>query len=314
MKKSLITGITTIMLALSLPSGQQPSAAVFSDGSLMRQKAINKAKTEYEVTYMSDGLKVKGFLYLPTKKYAGKSTTAKNVRKSPAIIFAHGGVGGVPSPLKRRARELAARGYVVFAPSYRGEDGSDGEIEVAAGEVNDVLNAAKYVRALPVTDPRRVALIGASHGGIITLLAIQRDDSFRAAVCAYGVTDTFTWYQYLIDSGHDVTDPLSRKVYGDGPSDKPAAFRNRAPALDAGLVRTPLLLIYGEKDITVPPSQGREMSNALKSAARPHEFFIVPSVGHGFLFFLDPSKHTAEEMKNASDAWRKVVSFVDAHI
>jgi dipeptidyl aminopeptidase/acylaminoacyl peptidase len=266
----------------------------------------NAKFNQYSIVYGSGGLKVTGKLIVP--EGAGKGT-----KKYPAVVFNHGGVDGIPGPLVTRSRQLAEAGYVVLAPSYRGEGGSEGEVEVAAGEVDDALNAVVVLRGLRYVDTKRIAMVGASHGGIITLLAVERDRSLAAAVCAYGVTNTFTWYKYLVDNGFDVSDPLSIKVYGKGPEDKPAAFRRRAPALDAALIKTPLLLLYGEKDTTVPPSQGNELAAALDADNISYSFHVIPEVGHGFLFFMDPARRSETEIRHSSEAWNFLLEFLAAH-
>jgi len=280
------------------------------DGTIVSIQIEDKNSdfTEWGITYISTGLKVKGLLYEPAEE------SKPGGRRRAGVVFNHGGVDGIPGPVKDRCRELARLGYVVLAPSYRGEDGSEGEIEVAAGEVDDALNAVRILRGMPGVDATRIAMIGASHGGIITLLAIQRDPSISAAVCAYGVTNTFTWYKYLVDNGFDVSDPLSVKVYGKGPKDKPVAFRKRAPALDAQLIKTPLLLLYGEKDTIVPPSQGRELAAALDKARTPCSLHVIPDVGHGLLFFKDPARRSDLEIKRTAEAWKLVLDFLGRHL
>ncbi|MFA6451400.1 MAG: alpha/beta fold hydrolase [bacterium] len=289
---------------------QTQAALPSRDGTVLSRKTIesNNKWSVFSVVYLSDGLKVRGKLIVP------KSKTAKKNKSLPAVVFNHGGVDGIPAPLLKRGKQLAGDGYVVFAPSYRGEDGSEGAIEVAAGEVNDALNAVKVLRTMPEVDPKRIAMLGASHGGIITLLSIERDPSLAAAVCAYGVTNTFTWYKYLVDSGFDVHDDLSQRVYGNGPEDKPEAFRSRAPALDAHLISAPLLLLYGEKDATVPPSQGKELAAALDRHGIPYELRIIPDAGHGFLFFMDPVKRSALEIRRSNEAWSAVAGFLNKHL
>jgi len=152
------------------------------------------------------------------------------------------------------------------------------------------------------------------NGGIVTLLAIERDPDIAAAVCAYGVTNTFSWYKYLVDNGFDVSDPLSLKVYGKGPDDKPAAFRKRAPALDAHLIETPLMLIYGENDNIVPVTQAKEMAAALDRENRNYELHIIPGMGHGLLFFTDPERRSELEIQRSTEAWNSVVEFLDRHL
>lgn len=277
------------------------------DGTLAAKPAVAEKNADvvvYDIVYWSGGLKVKGKLFESVKK---------SKKKLPGVVFNHGGVGGVPNPTVARCKELAKHGYVAIAPSYRGEDGSEGEIEVAAGEVDDVINAVSVLRAWPGVDAGRIGMAGTSHGGIITLLAIERMD-LRAAVCAYGVTNTTTWYKYLVDNGFDVGDPLSVKVYGKGPSDKPDAFSSRSPVLHVDRIKTPLLLMYGELDKTVPVSQGVEMADAMKAARKKYEMEIVKGGEHGFLFTNNPNKHTKEQIARADKAWGRLVGFLDKYL
>lgn len=284
-----------------------------ANGTILYKILDGKANgiTIYTVTYYSDGLKVKGKLFVPAA-----AEKKKKKMKLPAVVFNHGGVDGIPKPLIMRSRELSAKGYVVFAPSYRGEDNSGGRVEVAAGEVNDVLAAVTLLRRLPYVNPKRIGMIGASHGGIITLLAIERDHSLQAAVSAYGVTNTYSWYQYLVDNGFDVTDPLSTQTYGKGPKDKPEAFNKRSPALHANLIKTPLLLLYGADDKTVPPTQAEELAAALDAAGKSkfYSLHILPDVGHGLLFFTDPKRRSATEIRQSSTAWKLLTDFLAAHL
>ncbi|HOC92192.1 MAG TPA: prolyl oligopeptidase family serine peptidase [bacterium] len=277
------------------------------NGEILEIKPLgNGAESEVEshdIAYCSDGLKVKGKLFAPISTKHGASPL-------PAVVFNHGGVSGIPSAFVTRSKQLAKEGYVVFAPSYRGEDGSEGEIEVAAGEVDDALAAVKLLRGLSYVDSTRIGMAGTSHGGIITLLAAQRDNSIAAAVCAYGVTDTYTWYKYLVDNGFDVSDELSIKVYGSGPEDKPEAFRRRAPALDSHLFSAPILLLYGEKDSIVPISQGKELAAALDNKGKEYEFHIIPDAEHGFLFFMDPNRRSAKEISLSARAWDIMLDFL----
>ncbi|HPI77808.1 MAG TPA: prolyl oligopeptidase family serine peptidase [bacterium] len=278
------------------------------NGEILEIKPLgNGAESEIEshdIVYCSDGLKVKGKMF-------GPMTAKQGAAPLPAVVFNHGGVSGIPSAFVTRSKQLAKEGYVVFAPSYRGEDGSEGEVEVAAGEVDDALAAVKLLRGLSYVDSTRIGMAGTSHGGIITLLAAQRDNSIVAAVCAYGVTDTYTWYKYLVDNGFDVSDELSIKVYGSGPEDKPEAFRHRAPALDAHLFSAPILLLYGEKDSIVPISQGKELAAALDNKDKEYEIHIIPDAEHGFLFFMDPNRRSAKEISLSARAWDIMLDFLN---
>ena len=105
--------------------------ALFS-GSLAQPKPT---VYEQQITYLSGALRIKARVFWP----AGKGPF-------PGIVFGHGGVDGLSDSSIRRCRELSNAGFAVFAPSYRGEDGGQGIIEVAKGEVNDVLNGLEVFK------------------------------------------------------------------------------------------------------------------------------------------------------------------------
>jgi len=164
-----------------------------------------------EVSYPSGELTVRGFLFVPPGEGAG-----------PAVVFNHGGVSGVSEDMKRRSRDLARLGYVVLAPTYRGEGGSDGVVEVAAGEVDDVLAGAQILARHPRVDPRRIAIAGSSHGALISVLAVAREPKrFGCVAAACGVMDVVSWYHYLVENDFDVSDSLSVAVYVSGPEYNP---------------------------------------------------------------------------------------------
>jgi dipeptidyl aminopeptidase/acylaminoacyl peptidase len=260
---------------------------------------------QIEVSYPSDDLIVRGFLFLPPEP-----------GPLPGIVFNHGGVSGVSEDVKERSRDLAGLGYAVMAPAYRGEGGSEGRVEVAAGEVNDVLAAARLLARHPRVDGWRLAVAGSSHGALISVLAAAREPRlFRCVVEACGVMDVVRWYRYLVENGFDVSDSLSVAVYGRGPEDRPEAFRIRRAVLVAGRIVAPVLIQHGGRDRTVPPEQGRLLEEALLNAGHLHvERREYPELGHAFWFWTDLRYHTEEEVAQAKVAWRDFTQFLQGHL
>jgi dipeptidyl aminopeptidase/acylaminoacyl peptidase len=262
---------------------------------------ITDSITEMEVTYPSDSLTVRGFLFLPpgTERY-------------PGVLFNHGGVSGVSPDVRQRGRDLARLGFVTFAPAYRGEGGSEGRVEVAAGEVDDVLAAARILARHPRVDGSRLAVTGSSHGALVSVLAAAREpDLFRCVVEACGVMDVVSWYHYLVANAFDVSDSLSVAVYGRGPEDKPEAFERRQAVRVADRLTMPLLIQHGETDRTVPPEQGRLLEEAMQAAGRTQVTRLTyPLLGHAFWFWSDPRYHSGEELAEAERAWSDYVEYL----
>jgi dipeptidyl aminopeptidase/acylaminoacyl peptidase len=262
---------------------------------------ITDGITEIEVSYPSGDLAVRGFLFLPP----GTGT-------HPGVLFNHGGVSGVSGDVRQRGRELARLGFVTVAPAYRGEGGSEGRVEVAAGEVDDVLAAARLLARHPRVDGTRLAVTGSSHGALVSVLAAAREpDLFRCVVEACGVMNVVSWYHYLVANDFDVSDSLSVAVYGRGPEDKPEAFRARQAVRVADRITVPVLIQQGAKDRTVPPEQAREFERALADAGNTRVTRLeYPLLGHAFWFWSDPRYHSGEELAEAERAWSDYVEYL----
>lgn len=254
-----------------------------------------------EWTYLSDGLRVNGELYLPPGK-----------KKLPLVIFNHDGIDGVSKEHRYSSVRLAKAGFVVFSPSYRGEDGSQGVVEIAKGEVNDVLNVVPLLKAHPRVDGERIALAGASHGALISVLAAAKNPEFRAVVSAYGVMDIYRWYAYLKRTGRLGKDPITIRTYGLGPKKRPRSFQIRNALSVVPKLECPVLLLQGSQDKIVPEEQAHFMEEAMKKLNKPVQKKIYPDALHGFLVYapyLDDASRA--EKAQTSSAWKTMIEFLD---
>ncbi len=261
------------------------------------------ALEEQSVTYMSDGLKVKAKLFWPEGK-----------GPFPGVIYNHDGVKGLSTSTMARCQELAQKGYAVIAPTYRGEDGSEGTVEVAKGEVNDVLNALNLFGKLPRVDPKRIAFVGTSHGALVSLLAATKTDKVKALVFGYGVVDIYRWFDYLKESKQLGEDALTQQVYGKGPEDKPENFRIRHALTVLPNLRIPVLILQGDKDKIVPLEQGQILQTKLTELRKSSVLRTYPNSGHGFLIYQEREikRHGADsvEYKESRAAWSEMMAFL----
>ena len=140
-----------------------------------------------EMFYPSGSLRIQAYLYRP-----------QGDGPFPVVIYNHGTRDGRERdsvPFQYVGRMLTRAGYVVLVPERRGYGKSDGEIwwREAGGvnssvvarlqaETDDVLAAIPYLQALPFADTKRMAVMGWSFGGIVTMFAASRSSAFRAAV------------------------------------------------------------------------------------------------------------------------------------
>ena len=237
----------------------------------------------------------------------------------PLILFNHGGVDGVSLNNERRMLELCRLGYAVVASSYRGEDGSDGEIEVALGEVDDVLALLAHLQNRALIDSNRVALIGFSHGALISLQAAKRQVSakapaFRALVFAYGVADISAWYRYLQKTKQLGKDALTQRIYGKGPELSPDNFTSRLGIL--GLEKLPsdlpILIVQGQRDVIVPASQADILYEALKNLDIRVAIHRSKHGQHGYLIRREAL--VGAEKLDSERAWQAIYAFLEARL
>ncbi|HEY4001786.1 MAG TPA: prolyl oligopeptidase family serine peptidase [Candidatus Xenobia bacterium] len=252
-----------------------------------------------QVFYPSDGLRIEARLFRPpgAGPHAG-------------IVYAHDGVHGLSRQSMERCAELAEHGYVVLAPSYRGEDGSQGVVEVAYGEIDDVLAAATDLARTDGVDADRLAAIGTSHGALIVVMAAERSPVFKAVVEGYGVMDIYRWWSWLKARGYSTDDALSRRVYGRGPSDRPAAFAERDALKHLDRLQAPVLIVQGGADQTVPPSQADRLAQALRAAGKPFEQLRYPTEEHGFLIYPGD----AASNRRRAEAWDRIRTFLEERL
>lgn len=182
------------------------------------------------VSYPSEGLAVSGIVCRP-----------KALGPHPLVMANHGGWGGLGGELTPTSGcvSLARAGYVVIEPSYRGEDGSGGTIELCLGEATDIRTMLAIALTDPEVDQNRVSVLGGSHGGCSTLRALI-DGAARARVVAVaGPTDWAATYQALIDSidagasgdrllGFQVITSDTRKYLGGTPAQVPVVYAARS--------------------------------------------------------------------------------------
>lgn len=207
-----------------------------------------------KVSYRSQGLRVFGLVCRPAAE--GRFKT---------IVYNHGGFEGTGDFDTAICVDAVRNGYVIVESSYRGEDGSEGRIEVCLGEVDDVLAITDVARSLPYVDPDKVSMLGVSHGGCITTRAVQRGAKVAAAVDVFGPKDLAENYRTWkarrdADAGPElnaVFDALMRVVRdgtGGTPEEKPEEYAKRSPlqyVAELDRFPAPYMAVHGVLDALV---------------------------------------------------------------
>ncbi len=226
------------------------------------------------ITFPSaDGTEIQGFVTKPPDFEEG--------RRYPTILWIHGGpVAQFSTRFQATWQLFAARGYLVVAANPRGSSGR-GEGFASAiwadwGNLDDqdVNAAVDHVIERGWADPERLGVGGWSYGGILTNYVITKTHRFRAAVS--GASET----SYRAAYGNDHYQ-LEWELELGLPWENPDLYERLSPIARVHHVKTPTLVMCGEKDWNVPLSQSENLYQSLRRLGVPTELVIYPGESHG---------------------------------
>jgi dipeptidyl aminopeptidase/acylaminoacyl peptidase len=226
--------------------------------------------------WKSDNLTIQGWLiyprdYQPDKRY-------------PMMVVVHGG----PSWLHRAAwpgslmdfGEFSAAGYFVLLPNPRGSFGQGqaftrGNVkDFGHGDLRDILAGVdEVVKTLPV-DSKRIGIAGWSYGGYMTMWAVTQTQRFRAAIAGAGIAN---WQSYY---GQNLIDQWMIPFFGASVYDDPAVYAKSSPINFIKNVKTPTLVLVGERDAECPAPQSYEFWHALKTLKVKTQLVVYADEGH----------------------------------
>jgi dipeptidyl aminopeptidase/acylaminoacyl peptidase len=249
--------------------------------------------------WQSGGFTVQGWLLYP-HGYDPK-------RRYPLVVSVHGG----PAWSRRPAwpgtgfdlGALAAEGYFVFFPNPRGSFGQGERFaranvkDLGHGDLADILAGVDEVLKAAPVDPERVGIAGWSYGGYMTMWAVTQTGRFRAAVAGAGIAN---WQSYYGENG---IDQWLIPYFGASAYDNPAVYARSSPIEFIKRVKTPTLVLVGERDEECPPPQAREFWHALKTLGVPTQLVIYAGEGHGI-----------REPSHRRDILRRTAGWLDRYL
>ena len=226
------------------------------------------------------GLTAHAFFYAPRNAaFCGEPGT-----RPPLLVISHGGPTGFNSPaLGPRLQYWTQRGFAVVDVNYGGSSGYgrayrerlDGRWGIV--DVDDVVNAARFLVARGDVDPDRLAIRGGSAGGYTTLAALAFRDTFRAGASHYGISDL----ESLARDTHKFESRYLDSLVGPYP-ERADLYRERSPANFVDRLSSALILFQGAEDRAVPPSQAQAMFDAVKAKGLPVALLLFEGEQHGF--------------------------------
>ena len=226
------------------------------------------------------GLQAHAFFYAPTNP----GFTGPEGERPPLIVVSHGGpTGATDAAFKWSLQYWTSRGFAVVDVNYRGSTGFgrayreriNGQWGVV--DVDDAINAARYLVQRGDVNARRLAIRGASAGGYTTLCALTFRGFFQCGASHYGIGDL----EALVRDTHKFESRYLDTLIGPYPACQ-AVYRARSPVHFTAQLSSPMILFQGAEDKAVPPAQAQAMFEAVKAKGLPVAYLLFEGEQHGF--------------------------------
>jgi dipeptidyl aminopeptidase/acylaminoacyl peptidase len=269
-------------------SSTEPTAAIASNleidlGYLSQPEAIAFPTENGLIAYA---------WYYPPKN---KDYSAPEGELPPLLVKSHGGPTAAASTgFNLRVQYWTSRGFGYLDVNYGGSTGYGRayrqrlENNWGIVDVDDCINAAKYLVERGKADGKRLAISGGSAGGYTTLAALAFRDTFKAGASYYGVSDL----EALVRDTHKFEARYLDRLVGAYPAEK-AIYEQRSPIHFTDRLACPIVFFQGLEDKVVPPNQAETMVKAIEKKGLPVAYVPFAEEQHGF--------RRAENIKRALD-------------
>ncbi|HEX5027674.1 MAG TPA: S9 family peptidase [Gaiellaceae bacterium] len=203
----------------------------------------------------------------------------------PLIVESHGGPTGAASPgFSLGVQFWTSRGFALVDVDYGGSTGYgrayrerlNGQWGVV--DLQDCVNAARFLVERGDADPDRLLITGGSAGGYTTICALTFTDEFAAGTTYFGIADLEQFgggetHKFELQYEHTLVGPYPERA---------DLYRERSPIHFTDRLSTPMLVLQGTDDRIVPPSQAELMVGALRERGIAHAYLLYEGEGHGF--------------------------------
>ncbi len=249
-----------------------------------------------------DGTRIEGVLLHPVNEQPGV--------RYPLAILPHGGPEGISrdgwtTSALYPAQVLAARGYAVLMPNYRGSAGRGvayakaDHRDLGGKEFEDVIAGIDHLAERGLVDPERVGSSGTSYGGYFSAWAGTRHASrFKAAITFAGISN---WASFTGTT--DIPYEMSLVHWDLWWFDNPALAWDRSPLAHVNEGNSPTLVAHGAADERVHPEQSQELYQTLKIHGVPTGLVVYPREPHGL-----------RERAHQLDFMNRVIEWLDRYV
>lgn len=250
------------------------------------------------VRFKSQGKDIHSLFFLPKN--------AKKNKKTPVVIWPHGGPQWQERPQFRPIFQyLLSKGLAIWAPNPHGSTGYGvdftNSINQRWGDADlpDMKNGIEYLKTSGWIDPQRIAIMGGSYGGYMTLRSITKlSKTFKVAVDIFGVSNLVSF----VNSVPEDWKPAMDSLVGNPVKDL-KRLQEQSPVNALGNIDCPLLIIQGAKDPRVVKAESDQVVEKMKKLKKQVEYLVFEDEGHGFF-------KTENEIK----AYETAAAFIEKHL
>ena len=243
------------------------------------------------VHWMNGTTRVQGWLMLPKDLASGKTY--------PLIVNVHGGPSAACMSRwdERSMGAESEMGYFALCPNPRGSYGqgetfTQGNVkDFGGGDYRDIMAGVDTISKQYPIDSKRIGIRGHSYGGYMTMWAETQTRRFAAAVAGAGLSDWVSYY------GLNDIDEWMIPFFGASVYDDPAVYAKSDPMHFVKAVKTPTLILVGDRDGEVPMEQSVEWWHALKTLRVPNKLVVYPNEGHAFIKPADARDYTLRSLE-----------------
>ncbi|HEY7189491.1 MAG TPA: prolyl oligopeptidase family serine peptidase [Vicinamibacterales bacterium] len=227
------------------------------------------------------GERTHAFYYPPRNA----TVAAPDGDRPPLIAISHGGpTTAANATLDLKVQYWTTRGFAVVDVNYGGSTGFGRPYRQRLNrqwgivDVEDVVNAARFLVSKKLADPRCLMVRGGSAGGYTTLAALTfHPEAFTAGASYYGISDI----EVLAHDTHKFESRYLDTLVGPYPEAR-EIYRARSPIHFVDRLSCPLILFQGLEDKVVPPNQSEMMANAVRDKGLPVAYLAFEGEQHGF--------------------------------
>jgi len=229
--------------------------------------------------------------------------------KVPALVWVHGGPGGQSRiGYFDLLQYLANHGYAILAVNNRGSSGYGktfykmDDRNHGAGDLDDCVEAKKFLASTGYVDSQKIGIIGGSYGGYMVLAALAfRPQAFDIGVDIFGVSNWVRtlrstppwWTSFRKALFAEMGDPATDEEY----------LRSISPLFHASNIRKPLIVLQGANDARVLKAESDEIVEAVRKNGVPVEYIVFDDEGHGFV-----------KKANQVRGYRAILDFLDKNL